>query len=477
MKEKSISYNFAWKFAERTASQGVTFVVSVVLARILSPKEFGVIAMIHIFMAICHVFIVSGFSSALIQKKDADSLDFSTILHCSIFLSVILYLILYIVSPSIAVFYNEPQLISVTRVFGLTLLLSAYNSVQQAWVARHMKFKLFFYSTLSGNVVSGIVGVIMALMGYGVWALVAQSLSSQIMNTIVLANLIDWHPRFTFSKKRAAPLIQYGWKILGSDLISTIFFQLRQLLIGKFYSASDLAYYNRGVHIPEMVSTNIDKSLVQVLFPAMSNYSESTEKIKDLTRKSMKITSFALFFLLTVMIVLAEPLVRLIYTDKWLACVPYFQLMGLAKMIQTVSHANIQSFKAAGRSDLVLKLEFIKKPVGFLLIFVSFPISIFALALTLPVYGVFSAFVNAYSNRNVLGYTIKEQLTDLKPAILLSVGIYIISYSYMLMDISDVAKIVIGFILSTLFYFGISHLFKLESYIYFINKMRNIVKR
>ena len=433
--------------------------------------------MIHIFMTIAQVFIVSGFSSALIQKKDADNLDFSTILHCSILLSMILYLILYIVSPNIASFYNEPQLTSVTRVLGLTLLLSAYNSVQQAWVSRHMKFKLFFFSTLSGNVVSGIVGVIMALMGYGVWALVAQSLSSQIINTIVLANLIEWHPKFAFSKTRAIPLIQYGWKILGSDLISTIFFQLRQLLIGRFYSASDLAYYNRGVHIPEMVSTNIDKSLVQVLFPAMSNYSDSTEKIKELTRKSMRLTSYAMFFLLTVMIVLAEPLVRIIYTEKWLACVPYFQLMGLTKMIQTVSHANIQSFKAAGRSDLVLKLEFIKKPIGFLLIILSFPISIFALALTLPLYGLFSAFVNAYSNRNVLGYTIREQLADLKPAIVLSIGIYILSYSYMLMDIPDIAKILLGLIISILFYLGLSHLLKLESYMYCMNKIKKYLKR
>ncbi len=477
MKENSISYNFAWKFAERTASQGVAFVVSVVLARILLPKEFGVIAMIQVFMAIAQVFIVSGFSSALIQKKDADNLDFSTILHCSILLSVVLYLVLYLISPNIAYFYNEPQLIPVTRVLGLTLLLSAYNSVQQAWVSRHMKFKLFFYSTLSGNVVSGIVGVIMALMGYGVWALVAQSLLSQIINSIVLAYLIDWRPNFIFSKTRAVPLIQYGWKILGSDLISTIFFQLRQLLIGKFYSASDLAYYNRGISVPELVSANIDKSLVQVLFPAMSNFSDSKEKIKELTRKSMRFTSYAMFFLLTVLIVLAEPLVRIIYTDKWLACVPYFQLMGLAKMIQTVSNANLQSFKAVGRSDIVLKLEFIKKPVGFLLIFVSFRISIFALALTLPIYGLFSAFVNAYSNRTVLEYTIREQLSDLEPAVLLSIGIYILSYSYMFLNISDVAKILLGLAISTLFYLGMSYFFKLETYMYFINIIKKIFKK
>lgn len=428
MKENSILGNFFWKLAESMSSQGVTFIVSVVLARILLPREFGVVAMIHVFMVIANVFVVSGLSSALIQKRNADSLDFSTILYCSLALSVLLYIILYSLSPTIANFYQEPVLKLLTRVYGIVLIVSAYNSVQQAWVSRHMKFRLFFYSTLSGNIVSGVIGIIMAYLGFGVWALVAQALSCQIINSLVLAKIIEWKPTLSFSFKRARPLVQYGWKVLGSDLISSVYFQLRQLLIGKYYTASDLAYYNRGVHIPELVSTNIDKSLVQVLFPAMSNYSDSPEKVKELTRKSLKTTSYVMFFLMSVMIILAEPLVRVIYTEKWIACVPFFQLMGLAKMLQTVSHANLQSFKAVGRSDIVLKLEFIKKPVGFILILISFPISVYAVALTLPIYGLYSATVNAAANRNVLGYTIIEQLHDLKPAAILSAIIMGVSF-------------------------------------------------
>lgn len=475
-KGNSILGSFAWKFAERMSSQGVSFIVSVVLARILLPEEFGVIAMIHVFTTIANVFVVSGFSSALIQKKDADALDFSTILHFSISFSVILYVLIFCLSPAIADFYGEPILESVMRVYSLTLILSAYNSVQQAWVSRHMKFKLFFYSTVSGNVVSGIVGITMAYMGYGVWALVGQILTSQVINTVVLANLINWHPSLKFSMDRAKPLLSYGWKILGSDLISTIYFQLRQLLIGKFYTAKDLAFYNRGTHIPEMVSTNIDRSLVQVLFPAMSNYSDSPEKIKALTRKSMRITSFVMFYILIVIIVLAEPLVRVIYTEKWIACVPFLQMMAIAKMLQTVSHANIQSFKAVGRSDLVLKLEFIKKPVGFLLILLSFPISVYAVAMTLPIYGTFSALVNARSNRGVLGYKLKEQISDLMPAILLSLGVYLLSYSYRWLEISDIEMLFFGFVVSTFFYFGVSYFFKIESFMYCIQRINNFNK-
>lgn len=466
MEKNSILSNFLWKLAERMSSQGVSFVVSVVLARLLLPSEFGIVAMIQVFIIIANVFVVSGFSSALIQKKDADDYDFSTILYCSLLLSIILYIIIFCLSPSIASFFNEPILKFVTRVYGISLIISAYNSVQQAWVSRHMKFKLFFYSTLSGNIVSGIIGVIMAYMGYGVWALVFQVLISQIINTVVLAKIIDWHPILFFSKKRAIPLVRYGWKILGSDLISSVYFHLRQLLIGKYYTASDLAYYNRGAHIPEIVSSNIDRSLVQVLFPAMSNYSDNSEKIKELTRKSMKTTSYVMFYIMTLLIILAEPLVRIIYTEKWIACVPFFQLMGLAKMLQTVSHANLQSFKAVGRSDLVLKLEFIKKPIGFLLIFISFPISVYAVALTVPVYGLYSASVNAFSNRNVLGYTMKQQLKDLKPAILLSLIIYLFSYIYIGSDLSDWIKLLLGFSLSSIIYFGLSFYFKLESFQY-----------
>lgn len=470
----SILNSFAWKFAERMSSQGVSFIISVVLARILLPEEFGVVAMIQIFTTIANVFIVSGFSSALIQKKDADDLDFSTILHFSILFSVFIYVIIFCLSPAISDFYGEPILKSVMRVYSLTLLLSAYNSVQQAWVSRHMKFKLFFYSTVSGNIVSGIIGITMASMGYGVWSLVGQILTSQIINTIVLAKLIDWRPSFSFSKDRAKPLIKYGWKILGSDLISTIYFQLRQLLIGKYYTAKDLAFYNRGVHIPELVSTNIDRSLVQVLFPAMSNYSDSPERIKALTRKSMQITSYVMFYIITVMIVLAEPLVRVVYTEKWIACVPFLQLMGIAKMLQTVSHANIQSFKAVGRSDLVLKLEFIKKPVGFLLILISFPISVYAVAMTLPIYGTFSALVNARSNQGVLGYKLKEQISDLMPATLLSIGVYLLSYSYRWLDVTDIEMLFLGFFVSSVFYFGISYLLKIGSFMYCKNTITKI---
>ena len=466
MSGDSILKNFIWKLAERLTSQGVSFIVSIVLARLLMPEQFGVIAMINIFIVLANCFIVSGFSSSLIQKKDADSLDFSTIFYCSLIVSAVVYILIYFGTPAIANFYNEPILESVTRVYALTLFISAYNSVQQAWVSRHMKFRLFFYSTLSGNIVSGVVGIFLAYRGFGVWALVFQALSSQIINSIVLASIVEWHPKFEFSIKRAKPLMNYGWKILGSSLISTIYFELRKLLIGKYYTSSDLAYYDRGNHIPELVAGNIDNSLGQVLFPALSNYSDNPNMVKQLTRKSMKITSFVLFFVLTLLAIIAEPLIRILLTDKWIECVPFFQLMCIAKMLQTISNANLQSYKAVGRSDVVLKLEVVKKPVGFLLIFLSFKISVFASALTAPIYGLYSAYVNMSSNRKVLGYTVSEQLQDLKPAFLLSIGMFMVTYFFSYISMPSALLLIIQSALCIIVYFGIAKLLKVDSFDY-----------
>lgn len=480
MSNNSIFGNFLWKFAERVSAQGVSFVISIVLARLLLPEQYGVISMIQIFIILANCFIVSGFSTSLIQKKDADDLDFSTILYCSLGVAVVLYVTIYFLSPAIATFYNEPILTQVTRVYSFTLVISAYNSVQQAWVSRNMKFKLFFYSTLIGNVLSGIIGIFLALRGWGVWALVIQTLSSQIINTLVLACLIDWHPQFKFSQQRAKPLMSYGWKILGSDLISVIYFQSRKLLIGKFYTASDLAYYDRGNTIPETVAANFDASLGQVLFPALSNYSDSPHKVKELSRRALKVTSFTLFFVMTTLLIVAEPLIRVLLTERWIDCVPFFQLVCIAKMLQSISNANLQSFKAVGRSDVVLRLELIKKPVGFLLILLSFKISVLALAITVPLYGLYSAFVNMSSNKKVLGYTVKEQLSDLRPAFILSLSMYVVLYVFSLLFIEtmpDFIVLVLDVIVCFAYYFVVAKISKVEACEYCINIIKTFVTK
>ena len=235
---------FFWKFNEQISSQIVSFVVSIVLARILSPKDYGIVSLVNVFIILANVFVTSGFSAALIQKKDATELDFSTIFHCSFIFSIIIYLLIYIFAPQRGKFYDNSSLIPVTRVFALQLPLSAFNSIQQAYVSRHMAFQKIFVSTTLATILSGIIGIILALNDWGVWALVAQTIMSTLFQTIVLFFEIPWRPKFEFSVNSAKELMSYGWKVFGASFLGAFFNELINLIIGKFYSPSDLAYYN-----------------------------------------------------------------------------------------------------------------------------------------------------------------------------------------------------------------------------------------
>ena len=258
VKERSKIINgFAWTFLERISNTGITFLLQIFLARLLLPEQYGLIAMINVFMAIAGVFVVTGFSSSLIQKKDADDLDFSTIFYCSFTVSVFLYVIIYLCSPLISKFYNMPALTDITRVYSISLILSSYNSVQRAVVSRTLMFRNFFYSTTIGSILSGITGIIMAYCGFGVWALVTQHLLNTILNIVVLQFIIEWHPKLIFSIKRAKKLLTFGVNILGASLMGTFFAEIRQLLIGKYYTAADLSFYNRGKSMPDLITSNV----------------------------------------------------------------------------------------------------------------------------------------------------------------------------------------------------------------------------
>lgn len=237
--------NLAWRFFERIGTQGISFLVSIILARILVPEDFGIIALIMIFIAILNVFVDSGLSTALIQKIDIDDLDYSTVFYFNLFVCILLYIVIFLTAPFIAKFYNNIKLISIIRVLALSLLISGVKTIQQAYVSKNMIFRIFFYATLSGTVAGGLLGIMAALNGFGVWALVIQSIAKSLIDTIVLWFKVDWHPRWLFSQKRLKNLFSYSWKLLVSALIDTGYNSLRQLIIGKVYSPADLAFYNK----------------------------------------------------------------------------------------------------------------------------------------------------------------------------------------------------------------------------------------
>lgn len=465
-----------WKFAERISAQLVSFIVSVVLARILLPEAYGIVAMVMVFINIANVFVTSGFSSALIQKKDADETDFSTIFYCSFAISVVIYIGLFFAAPFIAEFYGTEELTAVLRVFSLKIVLSSYSSVQHAYVSKHMIFKKFFFSTFFGTVLSGVVGILMALNGFGVWALVAQYLVNSTVDMIVLSVTVKWRPKLLFSWNAAKGLMKYGWKLLCASLIGTIYGNLRSLIIGKYYTTEDLAYYNRGKNFPDLIMNNVVSTITSVLFPAMSNAGEKAE-IRRMTQKSVRMTSYIVFPMMAGMALVARPFVLVLLTEKWSEAIVYLQLVCLYNAFHVITQTNLQAISALGRSDIVLKLEFIKKPVGILLLIAAIPYGVFAVALTLPLSALFTMLVNMCPNKKLLSYGFGKQLKDLLPALLLTAGMSVTVYFAGMLPLSNLLLLIVQICVGGGVYVLLSVVFRNESFFYLWNYVISFIRR
>ena len=357
----SVISGFIWRFAERCGAQGVSFLVSIILARILEPEVYGKISIILVITTILQVFVDSGLGNALIQKKDADDVDFSSVFYFNIAVCTLLYLLVFITAPVIAEFYNDGSLVPVIRVLSLTLIISGIKNVQQAYVSRTMQFRRFFFATLGGTIGAAVIGIAMAYMGLGVWALVGQQLFNATVDTIILWMTVKWKPKLIFSFKRLKELLSFGWKLLVSSLLDTVYNNIRQLIIGKMYSTSDLAYYNRGKQFPDLLITNINSSIDSVLLPTMSKEQDDKTRVKAMTRRAIKTSTYIMAPLMMGLAFCGYPIVRLILTDKWSACVPYMQIFCVTSMFYPIHTANLNAIKAMGRSDYYLKLEVIKK--------------------------------------------------------------------------------------------------------------------
>lgn len=412
--------NFLWRFAERSGAQIVAFVVSIILARILAPEAYGTIALVTVFTTILQVFVDSGMANALIQKKDADDLDFSTVFYFNMTVCLVLYSLMFLASPWIAQFYHDPELTPVVRVLSLTLVISGVKNVQQAYVSRTMQFKRFFYATLGGTVGAAILGIAMAYQGYGVWALVAQQLFNATVDTIILWVTVKWRPKWMFSFTRLKSLFSFGWKLLMSGLLDRFYNELRQLIIGKMYSSADLAYYNRGQQLPNVIVNNINTSIDSVLFPAMSKEQDDAEKVRNMTRRSIKTSTYIMAPLMMGLTFMANGVVRLLLTDKWIFCVPYLRIFCITYMFYPLHTANLNAIKAMGRSDLFLGLEIAKKAAGMVLLLVSMWFGVMAMAYSLLAASLISQIINAGPNKKLLNYSYGSQIKDILPNLLLA---------------------------------------------------------
>ena len=464
--------NFIWRFTERTAAQLVTFVVSIILARILSPEYYGTIALVTVFTTILQVFVDSGLGTALIQKKDADDLDFSSVFFFNMFMCVVLYIVMYIASPYIAAFYNDKGLTPIIRFISLTIIISGVKGIQQAYVSRNMLFKRFFFSTIGGTIASAIIGIILAYRGYGVWALAIQQVSNTAIDTLILWLTVKWKPKFMFSFQRLKRLLRFGWKLLVSALLDTIYGNLRNLIIGKKYTSADLAYFDQGDKLPKAIVTNINVSIDSVLLPTMSKMQDKTEAVRTLTRRAIRISVYIVAPLMIGFACCADSLVRLVLTDKWLPCVPFIRILSVSYLFWPIHTANLNAIKAVGRSDIFLKLEVIKKAVGLALLLSTMWFGVKIMAYGLIVECLLGLIVNTWPNNKLLHYGYIDQMRDIAPSVLLSMAMGVAVYCVGLISMPEIVKVVAQITLGIVIYVAGSGIFRMKEFEYLIKKLR-----
>lgn len=478
-KNSSITGNLTWKFLERISAQLISTIVSILLARILDPSHYGVISIVMVFITIANIFVSDGFGSALIQKKDASAIDFFSVLYFNLLFSAFLYLILFIAAPYITQFYGEGYeiLTPVLRVLGLRIIFSAINSVQQAYVSKMMMFKKFFISTLSGTILSAIVGIIMAYSGFGVWALVAQNLVNTSVNTIVLAAVIGRRPQFIFSFMSLKELFPYGARILGAGLLISGYQEIKSLIVGKIYSSEDLAYYDRGKSFPSLIVTNINTSIGAVLFPKLASEQDDRKRVKEMTRMSIRFSSYIMSPMMLGLAAVASPLIKVLLTDKWSECIPLLQMFCVIYLFQPINTANMQAIKAIGKSGVYLGLEIVKKVIELIVLLLVMRISVEAIVVSTLVCTVCFTFMNMIPNTKLLQYRFKEQISDLFPNLGLSLVMFLIVYAIQFLAINNLVTLIIQVFVGIAIYLLLSILVKKKEFVYLKNILLNKLHR
>lgn len=415
MKQKVIAGLF-WKVLENGGAQGIQFVVAVILARLLTQAEYGTVGIIMIFITIANVIVQNGFSTALIQRRQADATDFSSVCYFSLGAALVMYGILWALAPWIADFYNIEELRPIVRVLALVLFPGAVISVQTAWVSRQLEFKGLFLSTFGASVISGGVSIYMALAGMGVWAMVGQQLAYYVSLTAILFVTVSWKPAFLFAFGRIRELLRFGWKLLAASLIDTLFNNLYGLIMGKIYSEEVLGVYNRGEQFPKLIVSNLGAAIQSVLLPVFSSRQGDKDSMKQMLRRAVRLSSFLVLPMLFGMCAVADTLVLALLGERWMGCVPYLRIMCVAYSFWPIHITNLQAINAAGRSDMFLKLEIVKKTMGLCGLFAGMRFGPLVLISVKAGLDFLTTFVNAWPNKKLLGYGIFSQWADILPS-------------------------------------------------------------
>lgn len=464
--KKEVLSGLFWKVMENGGTQGIQFIVSILLARMLTTEESGNVMLIMIFIAIGNVFVQSGFNTSLIQKREVDEADYSSAFYISLLIAAILYLALFFSAPFIAAFYGQPVFKPVLRVLAITLFFGAVTSVQTAVVARNMKFRQLCLASLAAACASGVVGILLAVFHYGLWALVLQQFAYSFFLMLVLGILVSWRPRLLFSYRKAADLFSYGWKILCSGLIDTVFNNVYGLVISKIYNADMMGQYSRGNQFPALIANNLGAAIQSVMLPAFSSYQENRERVKNMVRRSIMTSSFLVFPVMAGLIAVAEPMVKLLLTDKYLPCVPMLRMLCVGYATWPLHVANLQAINALGKSGIFLKLEVIKKIIGIIALCVSIPFGIYVMVALKAFTDFICTFINAYPNKRLLGYSFFEQWRDVFPSLILSAFMCAAVYGIQFLIHGVFLTLAVQIAAGVVIYFGLAYVFKMESFFY-----------
>lgn len=453
-----------WSAVERFSVQGIQFILTLVIARILLPSDYGLVAMLTIFMVLSQVIVDSGFASALIQKKDRTDIDYSTAFYFNAIGSLIIYACLFLSAPFIASFFNEPQLNSITKVFGLNVIIMSMGIVQQAKLMIELDFKRQAIASLIAVISSGTLGLWLAFHNYGVWTLVYQSLANNFVRVLMQWIFSRWLPSFCFSFQSFRSLFGFGSKLMLSVLLHQFYTNLYSLVIGKFFLASDLGYFNRAYTIAQFPSSNLSNILMKVMYPIQCRYQDDMEQLRSIFMKYMRISIYAVFPLMIMLVALAEPLVHLILTDKWLPAVPYLRILCIAFMWDPIMRINSTILNVKGRTDYFLKAEVIKKAVAIILLVISVPFGVTAMCYSLLLYSMADIVIIIYFSRRVTQIGYGKQLTELSPIVGLNALMGICLYLVTLLPLSAWGKLLLGVPSGIIIYLSVSCVFHMSEW-------------
>lgn len=476
LKKKTVS-GVLWSFAGQFSVQGIQFLVSIVLARLLSPDDYGMIGMLAIFLAISQVFIDGGFSSALIQRKECDDTTYSTVFYINVGISIICYGILFVAAPFIADFYGQPILKDIARVSSLSLIIGALSATNTVQLTKRIDFKTQSKINVLSAILSGITGIVMAYSGFGVWALVAQSVSLALFKLIMTVMSVRWFPSLVFSGTIFKELFSFGSKLVVVSLISSVYTNIRSLIIGKRFSPADLGQYTTANKFATMAGTSLSGVLYNVSFPVLSKVQDDDAVLLDAYKRFLSVSAFAIFPLMMLLAGIAEPLIRFLVTDKWLECVPFLQILCFGWMYDCLTKINLNLLYVKGRSDLVLRLEIVKKTIAFTILFASCFLGIIGICVGAAIYDFIAFFCNTYYTKRLLGYGFKEQFLQTLPYLLLSLMVLAVSLLVCSLNLSPLPLILIAVTASGTIYLMLSWAMRLSALKELLTILKQLFKK